>query len=55
MVVYMNVKKDKKEYRRYKIKIVIGFNDYDFMVEIVDRRLKYGNLFDLILLDGGKG
>lgn len=55
MVVYTNAKKDKKEYRRYKIKIVIGPNDYDSMAEIVDRRLKHGNLPDLILLDGGKG
>ncbi|HFL3586382.1 TPA: excinuclease ABC subunit UvrC [Clostridioides difficile] len=55
MVVYTNAKKDKKEYRRYKIKTVIGPNDYDSMAEIVDRRLKHENLPDLILLDGGKG
>lgn len=55
MIVYTNAKKDKKEYRRYKIKTVIGPNDYDSMAEIVDRRLKHGNLPDLILLDGGKG
>ncbi|GAA3658303.1 excinuclease ABC subunit UvrC [Asaccharospora irregularis] len=55
MVVYTNGKKDKKEYRRYKIKTVIGPNDYGSMAEIVERRLKYGNLPDLILLDGGKG
>ncbi|MGL5712038.1 MAG: excinuclease ABC subunit UvrC, partial [Paraclostridium sp.] len=55
MVVFTNGKKDKKEYRRYKIKTVIGPNDYDSMAEIVERRLKYGNFPDLILLDGGKG
>ncbi len=55
MAVFTNGKKDKKEYRRYKIKTVIGPNDYDSMAEIVGRRLKYGNLPDLILLDGGKG
>ena len=55
MVVFTNGKKDKKEYRRYKIKTVIGPNDYDSMAEIVERRLKYGDLPDLILLDGGKG
>lgn len=55
MVVFTDGKKDKKEYRRYKIKTVIGPNDYDSMAEIVERRLKYDNLPDLILLDGGKG
>ncbi|MGL4911284.1 MAG: excinuclease ABC subunit UvrC [Romboutsia sp.] len=55
MVVFTDGKKDKKEYRRYKIKTVIGPNDYDSMAEIVERRLKYGDLPDLILLDGGKG
>ena len=55
MVVFTDGKKDKKEYRRYKIKTVIGPNDYDSMAEIVERRIKYGNLPDLILLDGGKG
>ena len=55
MVVFTDGKKDKKEYRRYKIKTVVGPNDYDSMAEIVERRLKYGDLPDLILLDGGKG
>ena len=55
MVVLTNGKKDKKEYRRYKIKTVIGPNDYDSMAEIVERRLKYGDFPDLMLLDGGKG
>ena len=53
MVVFTNGKKDKKEYRRYKIKTVIGPNDYDSMAEIVERRLKYGDFPDLMLLDGG--
>ena len=55
MVVFTNGKKDKKEYRRYKIKTVIGPNDYGSMAEIVERRLKYGDFPDLMLLDGGKG
>ncbi|MBC8631625.1 excinuclease ABC subunit UvrC [[Eubacterium] tenue] len=55
MVVFTDGKKDKKEYRRYKIKTVVGPNDYDSMAEIVERRLKYRDLPDLILLDGGKG
>ena len=55
MVVFTNGLKDKKEYRRYKIKTVEGPNDYDSMAEILERRLQKGNFADLILLDGGKG
>ncbi|MBN8048082.1 excinuclease ABC subunit UvrC [Paraclostridium bifermentans] len=55
MVVFTDGKKDKKEYRRYKIKTVEGPNDYDSMAEIVERRIKYEDFPDLILLDGGKG
>ena len=55
MIVFTNGKKDKKEYRRFKIKTVIGPNDYASMAEIVERRLKYGNFPDIILLDGGIG
>ncbi|WP_304084003.1 excinuclease ABC subunit UvrC [Peptostreptococcus stomatis] len=55
MVVYTKGIKDKKEYRRFKIKTVEGPDDYASMAEILDRRLKHGNLPDLILLDGGKG
>lgn len=55
MVVFTDGLKDPKEYRRYKIKTIEGPNDYGSMAEIIERRLKYGNLPDLILLDGGKG
>lgn len=55
MVVFTNGLKDKKEYRKYKIKTVEGPNDYDSMAEILDRRLQKGDFADLILLDGGKG
>ena len=55
MVVFTNGLKDKKEYRRYKIKTVEGPNDYDSMAEILERRLQKGDFADLILLDGGKG
>ncbi|CAH2214953.1 excinuclease ABC subunit UvrC [Tepidibacter aestuarii] len=55
MVVFTDGKKDKKEYRRYKIQSVIGPNDYASMQEIVSRRLESGNYPDLILLDGGLG
>lgn len=55
MVVYTDGVKDKKEYRRFKIKTVEGPDDYASMAEVLDRRLKHGNYPDLILLDGGKG
>ena len=55
MVVFTNGLKDKKEYRRYKIKTVEGPNDYDSMAEILERRLQKGDFADLILLEGGKG
>ncbi|SHK16471.1 excinuclease ABC subunit UvrC [Tepidibacter formicigenes] len=55
MVVFTNGKKDRKEYRRFKINTVIGPNDYASMEEIISRRFKNGNYPDLILLDGGLG
>ncbi len=58
MVVFMDGKPAKKEYRKYKIKAVEGPDDYDTMREVMRRRytrlLKEGNpLPDLILVDGG--
>ena len=55
MVVFTDGKKDRKEYRRYKIKTIVGPDDYGSMAEIIGRRIKHDNLPDLILLDGGKG
>lgn len=55
MVVYTNGVKSPKEYRRFKIKTVVGQDDYASMAEVIDRRIRHGNLPDLILLDGGKG
>ncbi|MFD1706355.1 excinuclease ABC subunit UvrC [Siminovitchia sediminis] len=60
MVVFINGKPDKKEYRKYKIKTVEGPDDYESMREVVRRRysrvLKDGlPLPDLIVIDGGKG
>lgn len=60
MVRFVNAKPDKKNYRHYNIKTVIGSNDFASMKEIVGRRYKKiieesGQLPDLILIDGGKG
>lgn len=60
MVVFIDGKADKKEYRKYKIRDVKGPDDYETMREVVRRRytrvLKEGlPLPDLIIVDGGKG
>ncbi|KKB72442.1 MULTISPECIES: excinuclease ABC subunit UvrC [Bacillus] len=60
MVVFLDGKPNKKEYRKYKIKTVEGPDDYASMREVVRRRytrvLKENlPLPDLILIDGGKG
>lgn len=60
MVVFIDGKPAKKEYRKYKIKTVIGPDDYASMREVIYRRysrvLKEGlPLPDLIIIDGGKG
>jgi excinuclease ABC subunit C len=60
MVRFVNGKADKKNYRHFNIKTVIGSNDFASMKEIVGRRYKRimeeaGQLPDLIMVDGGKG
>ncbi|AGT33013.1 excinuclease ABC subunit C [Geobacillus genomosp. 3] len=60
LVVFLDGKPAKKEYRKYKVKTVDGPNDYGSMREVVRRRytrvLKEGlPLPDLIIIDGGKG
>lgn len=60
MVVFIDGKPAKNEYRKYKIKTVKGPDDYASMREVIYRRyarvLKEGLPFpDLILIDGGKG
>lgn len=42
MVVYENFKKKKTDYRRFKIKSIIGQNDYGAMEEVITRRFKHG-------------
>jgi excinuclease ABC subunit C len=50
---------DKSRYRRYKIRSVVGQDDFAGMAEIMRRRLTRGlredDLPDLIVIDGGKG
>ncbi|MBE6171485.1 excinuclease ABC subunit UvrC [Enterococcus mundtii] len=60
MVVFIDGKPAKKEYRKYKIKTVVGPDDYASMREVIYRR--YARVIreelplpDLILIDGGKG
>ena len=60
MVVFVNGKPSKKDYRKYKIKTVIGPDDYASMREVIRRR--YGRVQregltppDLIVIDGGQG
>lgn len=60
MVRFVNGKPEKKGYRHFNIKTVIGANDFASMKEIVGRR--YSRLMEeglplpnLILIDGGKG
>lgn len=60
MVVFIDGKPAKKEYRKYKIKTVTGPDDYASMREVIYRRysrvIREGlPLPDLILIDGGKG
>lgn len=56
MVVFTNGMADHSEYRRFKIKTVVGINDTAMMAEIVERRLKNDwPVPDLIVVDGGKG
>lgn len=60
MIVFIDGKPAKREYRKYKIKSVKGPDDYESMREVIRRRyqrvLKEGlPLPDLLLIDGGKG
>ncbi len=50
---------DPSRYRHYKLKTVVGNDDFASMHEVLSRRLKRGleegDLPDLIVIDGGKG
>jgi excinuclease ABC subunit C len=60
MVVFEEGRPRSGEYRRFRIKTVVGANDFASMREVVQRRyrkvLENGGPFpDLIVIDGGKG
>ena len=60
-VVVRNGVPSKKDYRKFKIKTVIGANDYASMKEVVNRRYSRmlredpDDLPQLVVIDGGKG
>ena len=60
-VVFRNAVPSKKDYRHFKVKTVVGANDYATMKEVVNRR--YSRMLEespedlpqLVVIDGGKG
>jgi len=65
MVVFIDGRPDKKNYRRFKIKGFDGQDDYGSLQEVLERRFAragqddasegFRELPDLLLMDGGKG
>jgi excinuclease ABC subunit C len=60
MVQFRSGVPDKKNYRRFKIKTIVGIDDFASIGEIVKRRYQRlieenTDLPDLIIIDGGKG
>ena len=60
-VVFRNAVPSKKDYRHFKVKTVVGANDYATMKEVVNRRYSRmmaenpEDLPQLVVIDGGKG
>ena len=60
-VVFRNAVPSKKDYRHFKVKTVVGANDYATMKEVVNRRYSRmleenpDDLPQLVVIDGGKG
>ena len=60
-VVFRDAEPSKKDYRRFKIKTVVGANDYASMKEVVNRRYSRmleeapDDLPQLVVIDGGAG
>ncbi len=69
MIVYEKGKPKRNDYRKFKIKSVVGSDDYASMREVLTRRFEHGleerkegkelggftSFPDLIMMDGGKG
>ena len=60
MVRFTDAKPDRKNYRRFKIKTVVGQDDFASMGEVVTRRYKRlqeedSQMPDLVIVDGGAG
>ena len=62
MVVFENAQAQKSAYRQFKLKTVDKSDDYAYMAEVLNRRLKNLNAQqssepfpDLLMVDGGKG
>lgn len=62
MVVYVNAKPLKRDYRHFKLRDMTGADDYASMEQVLTRRFrryldgdeKFGALPDLLLIDGGE-
>ncbi len=63
MVVFVDGKPKKSQYRKFKIKDIEGQNDYAAMQQVLTRRFtrllegdeKFSEMPDLLLIDGGEG
>ncbi len=60
MVVFVDGKPRKGDYRKFKIRTVVGPDDFASMEEVIERRYSRvmregGQLPDLVVVDGGKG
>ncbi len=60
MVVFVDGRPRKSDYRKFKIRTVVGPDDFASMEEIIERRYtrvmrEGGQLPDLVVVDGGKG
>jgi excinuclease ABC subunit C len=60
MVVFVDGKPRKSDYRKFKIRTVVGPDDFASMEEVIERRytrvMREGGQFpDLVVVDGGKG